>query len=105
MNTGEYKKFLERSFFGDLAENRIGIGFSCNGKNYWISCFKLDFVPKEFREGYIFFQTTGHNHDTQTRFVRAFKDEFDLFENFIIEGKNLRRHVTDADIEIIDFNI
>ena len=100
----EYKKYLELEFFGCLAEDHVGLGFTCNGREYWISTLLCD-VPPEFHNGYEFFQTTGHNDDINTKFIRAFKDKFDLFENFIIDGKSLRQHVFDADVEIIDINL
>lgn len=101
------KKFDElcEIFFDTLGEHHIGVHFRVNGKDYWIGGYWSDGYQEEYKGEYgRFFQTTGHEDWPGTKVIRAFEDAQDMFENFIIDGKNLRQLICDCEVEFVDWN-
>ncbi len=102
----EKRQELIEFFFEDIAEHHLGANFRVHGKEFWIAGTPSNSFPVGYRnkEGF-FFETTGHEDDPKTRMIRAFKDKFDLMENFKVDGKCLRELVLDCEIEFIDWNV
>ena len=105
-NPQEKIQELRGIFYADIGEAHLGGNFKINGKEFWISGIWSPCCPKELEESRThFYQTTGHEDNPGTKLIRVFKDKFDLLENFIIDGKCLRKLVLDCEVEFIDWNV
>lgn len=62
-------------------------------------------LPERIRRKYrLFLFDHGHEDDPETKLIRVFKDKFDMFENFVVDGKDLRQWVESGEIDFIDYN-
>lgn len=104
-NLQEKIQELRGIFYADIGEAHLGGNFKINGKEFWISGIWRPYCPEELRGNTDFFyQTTGHEDDSDTKLIRVFKDKFDMFENFVVDGKNLRQWIEAGEVDFIDYN-
>lgn len=80
-----------------------------HGKEYFFSGYGLDedeAAPDEARSCPFILRDWFYNEFPEKRgkFVRGFKDEFDLMENFKIEGKCLRQLIEDGEVEFLELD-
>ena len=109
MTTDERRKKiceLHGIFYADIGEAHLGGNFIINGKEFWISGIWRPYCPFELKNNTdCFYLTTGHEDDIEnTKLIRVFKDKFDMFENFVVDGKNLRQWIETGDVDFIDYN-
>ncbi|MBE6401474.1 MAG: hypothetical protein E7037_05540 [Verrucomicrobia bacterium] len=95
---------LRDIFYAELGETYIGLNFKINGKAFWLTGFWASYIPIEYKGKGYFYQTTGHEDDPDTKLIRVFKDKFDMFENFVVDGKNLRQWIETGEVDFIDYN-
>jgi len=94
-------------FYGYIIISRIGAHVRIFGKDYFFSGYKLldeEEAPDEARDCPFILRDWYYNEFPEKRgkFVRGFKDEFDMMENFKINGKCLRKLIEDGDVELVE---
>lgn len=95
------------AFYSDIIMCKIGARVKIRDKEYFFSGYTLDDeeeAPDEARSCPFILRDWYYNEFPEKRgkFVRAFKDEFDLMENFKIDGKCLRQLIEDGEVEHLD---
>lgn len=98
-----------QAFYGYVIENNLGVRVKIREKEYFFSGYKLQSYeegPDEARSCPFILRDWFFNEFPEKRgkFVRGFKDEFDLMENFKIEGKCLRQLIEDGEVEFLELD-
>lgn len=112
MNEKLQKKieYARQALYGYVIENALGVRLKIFGKdNYFISNYELqpdEAAPDEARSCPFILRDWFFNEFPEKRgkFVRGFKDEFDLMENFKIDGKCLRQLIEDGEVEFLEMD-
>lgn len=113
MNEKEKKELLIRSardaFYAYVIFHKIGVRVKIREKEYFFSGYKLqpyEEGPDEARSCPFILRDWFFNEFPEKRgkFVRGFKDEFDLMENFKIDGKCLRQLIEDGEVDVIEMD-
>lgn len=103
--TEENSRTTRNFFYADIGEAHLGGNFKINGKEFWISGIWRPYCPEGLRgNADFFYKTTGHEDDPDPKLIRVFKDKFDMFENFVVDGKNLRQWIETGEVDFIDYN-
>lgn len=97
------------AFYAYVIVHRIGVRVEIRGKDYFFSGYPLDDdepAPDEARGCPFVLRDWFYNEFPEKRgkFVRAFKDEVDLMENFKIDGKCLRLLVEDGEVDLLEID-
>lgn len=94
-------------FYGYIIIHRIGAHVRIFGKDYFFSGYMLcddEDAPAEARSCPFILRDWYYNEFPEKRgkFVRGFKDEFDMMENFKLNGKCLRQLIDAGEVELIE---
>ena len=97
------------AFYVYVIATHLGIRVKIHGKEYFFSGYGLDedeAAPDEARSCEFILRDWFYNEFPEKRgkFVRGFKDEFDLMENFKIDGKCLRQLVEDGEVDFLEMD-